>query len=210
MAKKEEVLQKVTEYCNERQYTSTLDEAFVDKFSDKFAKANADANIDDIVGNIKFNIDTAFSAASKGIEKQSATWKAKESEYQKLIDEYKKSQDVTPAVQSKDAIVPDEIKQQLEEFKKFKEQAQRQEKIANVFNLAKAGVREDLHDDLKNVLDIMTIDYTKSDSEIAQELSNNFTKLNKDRIGDIKPLASSKVQKDFDELLKNVPKVKVF
>ena len=84
MAKKEEVLQKVTEYCNERQYTSTLDEAFVDKFSDKFAKANADANIDDVVGNIKFNIDTAFSAASKGIEKQSATWKAKESEYQKI------------------------------------------------------------------------------------------------------------------------------
>lgn len=201
MAQKEEVLQKVNEYCNERQYTSTLDEVFIDKFSEKFAVNHVDANIDEIVDSIKFNIDTAFSAASKGIERQSNVWKTKESEYLKQLEELKKVQEVG---------IPDEIKQQINELKEFKEQRQREEKISKVFNISKAKVREDLHENLKNVLDVMKVDYNASEEDIAKELTATFTKLYKDKIGDVKPASSGRTNKDFDELLNTIPKINVF
>jgi hypothetical protein len=68
MAKQEEVLQKVNDYCTEKQYT--LNDDFRSKFSEKFATSNADADVNDenILNSIKFNIDTAFSATSKELK----------------------------------------------------------------------------------------------------------------------------------------------
>ena len=201
MAQKEEVLQKVNEYCNERQYTSTLDEVFVDRFSEKFAQKNADANIDEVVDLIKFNIDTAFSATSKGIEKQSAAWKAKEEEYLKQIEGVKNGHQ---------EVISEDIKQQINELKAFKEAKQREEKISKVFNISKASVREDLHGNLKDVLDVMKINYDATEEEIAKELTSTFTKLYKDKIGMVKPGSSGRSNKDYDELLNNIPKINVF
>ena len=65
---KEEVLQKVTDYCNEKSYTNaTLTEGFRDKFADHFQKAHPDGNIEDeaILGSLKFALSTAFSSASE-------------------------------------------------------------------------------------------------------------------------------------------------
>ena len=65
MATQAEVLQKVTDYCTVKQYT--LNDSFRSKFSEKFATANAEADIADenVLNSIKFNLDTAFSAASQ-------------------------------------------------------------------------------------------------------------------------------------------------
>src|SRR5574344_19282 len=74
MATEVEVLEKVGTYCTEKQYT--LDDNFRSQFSSKFAAANAEADINDenISKSIKFALDSAFSAASKGIEAQKKVW----------------------------------------------------------------------------------------------------------------------------------------
>ena len=87
MATQAEVLQKVTDYCTEKQYT--LNDSFRSKFSEKFATANAEADISDenVLNSIKFNLDTAFSAASQEMKVKDETWKTKEAEYLKQIEE---------------------------------------------------------------------------------------------------------------------------
>ena len=43
---KEEVLQKVNDYCNEKSYTNeTLTDGFKDKFADHFLKLNPDGDM---------------------------------------------------------------------------------------------------------------------------------------------------------------------
>ena len=54
---KEEILQKVEAYCNEKSYTSeTLTDGFKDKFADHFLKLHSDGDINDeaILGSMKF------------------------------------------------------------------------------------------------------------------------------------------------------------
>lgn len=212
MAEVTEVLQKVNEYCTEKQYASTLDKTFVDKFSAKFAEANAAAKIDDVVNSIRFNLDTAFSAASKGLEKQSTTWKEKENEYLRQIEEFKKQnpQEPKPISEKKEVELPEDVKKQLQEFNEFKVKQQKQEKIAKVFNLAKENVREDLHEELKQVMDIMSFSDSDSESDMANKLTAKFTELWKNRIGNIKPQSSTLDNKKYDELLESVPKVNVY
>ena len=66
------------------------------------------------------------------------------------------------------------MKKQLEEFNEFKVKQQKQEKIAKVFNLAKENVREDLHEELKQIMDIMTFNDSDSESEMANKLTAKF------------------------------------
>ena len=60
MATKEEVLQKVTDYCTEKQYT--LNEDFRSQYSEKYAAnyAEADVNNEAVLKDIKFHLDTAL------------------------------------------------------------------------------------------------------------------------------------------------------
>ena len=90
---KEEVLQRANDYCSERSYDSeTLTDEFKDKFADFFAKRHESAGIDDdgIMDEIKFNLDTARSAASRGIALKQTSFSTKESELNKQIEELKK------------------------------------------------------------------------------------------------------------------------
>ena len=67
---KEEVLQRANDYCNERSYDGeTLTDEFKEKYADFLVKRHPDAGIDDdgIDDEIKFNLDTARSAAVKGL-----------------------------------------------------------------------------------------------------------------------------------------------
>lgn len=203
MATLEEVSQKVNEHCTEKQYT--LNDDFRSKFSEKFAEANPDADINDekVLNSIKFNIDTAFSAASKELKIKDETWKTKEADYLKQIETLKKNQKVEGFK------LPDDLKNELEEIKQFKEEKQKQEKRANILEMAKKNVRKDLHSDLEDVLSIMELDYSKDEKVLAEQLNSNFTKLYKGRIGNIKPLSpGSTVIKDED-IIESVKSVKI-
>jgi type VI protein secretion system component VasK len=211
MATQEEVLQKVNDYCTEKQYT--LNDDFRSKFSAKFADAHSDAPVDDenVLSNIKFNLDTAFSAASKELKVKDESWKTKEAEYLKQIEALKKTHDGKKEEPKKvESEVPEDVRKELEELKRYQAEGQKREKRANVLKLAQKNVREDLHENLEDVLNIMQLDYSKDDSELAKELNANFTKIYKGKIGDVRPQLSQSTKRSYDDILKNLPKVNVF
>jgi len=212
MAKQEEVLQKVNDYCNEKSYT--LDDSFRTKFSEKYATANTEADLTDenVLNSIKFNLDTAFSAASKGIEAKEKTWKEKEAEYLKKIESSKDGikADTDTGKEESSAVIPTEIKDKLEQLEKLQLDGQKREKRANVLKLAQKNVREDLHNDLEVVLDIMKMDYSKDEKDLANDLNENFTKLYKGKIGTVKPASPEASKKKIEEMLANLPKVNVY
>ena len=118
---KEEVLQKVNDYCNEKSYTNTtLTDGFKDKFAEHFQKANADADINDenILGSMKFALNTAFSSASAVITDKTKAFEAKETELTKQIEELKKK--VAKPTKEKEIEIPEDVKEQLKELEKFK------------------------------------------------------------------------------------------
>ena len=87
---KEEVLQKANEYCSEKGYTTeTLTDEFKDKFSDFFAKKYAEQSADDetALADLQFNLNTAFSATSKGITMKQKGFEEKENDYKRQIEE---------------------------------------------------------------------------------------------------------------------------
>lgn len=212
MATQEEVLQKVNEHCTEKQYT--LNDDFRSKFSEKFATNNADADVNDenILNSIKFNIDTAFSAASKELKVKGETWKTKEAEYQKQIETLKKGQQDNqpkPTITEPKIELPDDIKKELEELKQFKEKNQEQEKRAEVLKIAQKNVREDLHEKLEEILNLMQLDYSKNEKELAEQLNANFTKFYKGIIGDTRP-STPEINKIKDEdLISRVKKIQI-
>jgi len=217
MATEKDILQKVNDYCTEKQYT--LDDSFRQKFAEKFNATNADANLEDskTVDSIKFNIDTAFAAISKSMEKQAEVWKGKENEFLKQIDELKKNgakneppkKQPNPEEKKKEVELPEDVKKQIEDLRKFQAEQQKQEKLAKVLDIAQKTVRADLHPDLKALLSMMQIDYSKSDEDLAKTLSDNFSVLYKNKIGDTRPIAAEDNRKKYADLLKGLPKVKI-
>lgn len=95
---KEEVLQKVNDYCNEKSYTTaTLTDGFKDKFAEHFAKRYAETNVDDekAIEDMKFALNTAFSGASTIITEKTNVFNSKENEYKNQIAELQKNQSRT-------------------------------------------------------------------------------------------------------------------
>ena len=211
MAEVKDVLQKVDDYCTEKQYT--LDDSFRSQFSEKFVGANADADVNDenVLKSIKFNLDTAFSATSKGIKSHEETWKQKEADYLRQIEEAKKSSkgEVKPPKVKGESELPEEVMKKLEELDKFKSASEKQEKRAEILAAAKRSVREDLHDELSDILDMTTIDYTKDSKALADELSAKVTKIFKNKIGDVRPKSAESKSKLEEDLIKAVGTVKI-
>lgn len=213
MATEAEVLEKVGSYCTEKQYT--LNDDFRSQFSEKFAKVNTDADINDenVLNSIKFNLDTAFSAASKELKVKDETWKTEKAEYEKQIEALKKKQESASQTVSKkeDSALklPEEVVEQLKELNQYKDKKQKQEKRAEVLGIAKQSVREDLRGKLEDLLDIMQIDYSKDEKELAKQLNDSFVKMYKDQIGNGKPQSPENKSKMYESILASVPKVKV-
>lgn len=209
MATKAEVLEKVGSYCTEKQYT--LNDDFRSQFSDKFSASNPDADINDenILNSIKFNLDTAFSAASKGIEAEKKKWETEKTKLNGEIENLKKNQPEgkTPKnkVEEKNLELPEDVKKDLNELKTFKEKQLQQEKRAEVLELAKKNVRQDLYENLSTLLDMSTFDYSKDTKDLAKQLNENFTKLYKNNIGDIRPASPETKNKKVSEILDSVP-----
>ena len=208
---KEEVLQKVTDYCNEKSYTSaTLTDAFRDKFADHFQKANPDADINDeaIIASMKFAINTAFSSASDIVTLKTNEWTTKENDYKTQIQDLQKKVK-KPTTQEDEPKLPEEVAKQLKELQEFKDAQNKQEKFANVMKLAKAGIREDLHASFDKYAKKCVIDMGKEDKEQADAFRAEFQEIFKDTIGDIKPLTPVQSQKQVDDIIASIPKIKV-
>jgi hypothetical protein len=142
---KEDVLQKANDYCTEKAYTETLTNEFMDKFSDFFSKKFAETDADDeaMIADLKFNLDTAFSATSKGITSKQKAFEDKENEYKNQIAELTKKLEKKP--KTTEPKIPQELQDKLDRLEAFELTQRKQNKYKAVLELAKKGVREDLH-----------------------------------------------------------------
>ena len=163
---KEEVLQRANDYCNERSYDSeTLTDDFKDKFAEFFAKKHEAAGIDDdgILDEIKFDLDTARSAAVKGLAAKQQQFESKENDYKNQIAELNKKIKPNQQQQQQQQLeLPDEIKEQLSELKKFKDEEAKKNKFNEIVGLAKKDIRQDLHGEF----DVFIRDY-----EVKEDVS---------------------------------------
>ena len=206
---KEEALQKVNDYCNEKSYTNaTLTDGFKEKFAEHFAKRYPDASADDetAIADMKFAINSAFSGASAIITDKTKEFETKENDYKSQIEELNKK--ITPT-KPKEVQIPKELQDQLNELKKFKDEQFKQEKLKNILKLAKAGVRQDLQASFDKFAKEYEVKLDKEDKEQADTLVAKFQDIFKDTIGDIKPLAPKQTQKRDEEYLASIPKVKI-
>ena len=209
---KEEVLQRANDYCNERSYDSeTLTDDFKDKFADFFVKRHPDAGIDDdgIVDELKFNLDTARSAAVKGLARQQTSFESKENDFKRQIEELSKKASKGPKKDNDEPKIPKELQEKLDELEKFKDAQRKQDKYKSVLEMAKKRVRQDLHKSLENYAADFAITLDETDEEQAKKLTTRFQEIFKDSIGDIKPLAPKQTNKRDEEILGQIPKVKV-
>lgn len=207
---KEEVLQKVNDYCNEKSYTEeTLTSEFKDKFSEFFAKKYSEETAIDAEGileDIKFNINTAFSATSKGLTSKQKAFETKENEYKNTIAELNKK---IGKPQEKIVELPDEVKQQLAELEKFKDAKSKKDKFDEIVKLAKKGIRPDLYASFEKYAQEYDVTLDSTSEEQAKKLTARFQEIFKDSIGDIKPLAPKVSQKRDEEFVASIPKVQV-
>lgn len=207
---KEEVLQKVNDYCNEKSYTEeTLTSEFKDKFSEFFAKKYSEETAIDAEGileDIKFNINTAFSATSKGLTSKQKAFETKENEYKNTIAELNKK---IGKPQGKIVELPDDVKQQLAELEKFKDAKSKKDKFDEIVKLAKKGIRPDLYASFEKYAQEYDVTLDSTSEEQAKKLTARFQEIFKDSIGDIKPLAPKVSQKRDEEFVASIPKVQV-
>jgi hypothetical protein len=207
---KEEVLQKVNDYCNEKSYTEeTLTSEFKDKFSEFFAKKYSEETAIDaegILDDIKFNINTAFSATSKGLTSKQKAFETKENEYKNTIAELNKK---IGKPQEKIVELPDDVKQQLAELEKFKDAKSKKDKFDEIVKLAKKGIRPDLYTSFEKYAQEYDVTLDSTSEEQAKKLTARFQEIFKDSIGDIKPLAPKVSQKRDEEFIASISKVQV-
>ena len=205
---KEEVLQKVNDYCTEKQYTSeTLTDEFKEKFADFFAKKYPEASADDetAVNDLQFNLNTAFSATSKGITAKQRAFSVKESELLKQIEELKKQ--VDKVEKPKNVELPKEVQERLERLEQFELAQTEQEKRKKIIDSAKKNIREDLHKTFENYAKDFIVDLKEDVDVQSKKLTDRFQEIFKDSIGDIKPYSPTQ-RKEMDEnIISNVKKV---
>ena len=206
---KEECLQRVNDYCNERSYDeATLTTDFKDKFADFFSKKYSEASIDEenVLADMKFNLDTAKSAASKGRASLQQGFESKKTEYENQIAELNKKLGKKEPPKFE---VPKELQDQLDELKKYKNDEVKKKKFASIMELAKKGIRQDLHKSFETFAHGTDVDLEKEDKEQANALVSRFQEIFKDSIGDIKPLAPKQTRKRDEEQLSNLKRIKV-
>lgn len=209
---KEDVLQKVNDYCSEKSYTSeTLTDDFREKFSDFFAKkypAETAIDADGVLDDIKFNINTAFSATSKGLTSKQKAFDTKEADYKSQIAELNKKLGKKED-KHEEPTIPKELQEQLDELKRFKDEEAKKGKFKNIIELAKSSIRQDLHKSFETYAKDYEVSLNVEDKEQAKGLVARFQEIFKDSIGDIKPLAPKQIQKQEEDFLASIPKVKV-
>lgn len=204
---KEDVLQKANDYCTEKAYTNeTLTDDFKERFSDFFAKKYPDAQPDDeaMIADLKFNLDTAFSATSKGVTSKQKAFEEKENDYKHQIAELNKKLGKKTTFE-----IPKEVQDQLDELRTFKDREAKKEKYNNVMELAKKDIRQDLHKSFEAFANGTEVDLAKADKDQADALVKRFQEIFKDTIGDIKPLAPQQTKQRDADVMSSLKRIKV-
>lgn len=191
MATQAEVLQKVTDYCTEKQYT--LNDSFRSKFSEKFANANTDADISDenVLNSIKFNIDTAFSAASQELKVKDETWKTKEAEYLKQIETLKKEPEGNKGGGKEETVIKQVIPEDQMVYLKYAKELMEKETLAtkkkSIVELAsKNFTSAEQKAGFEKFIETQNIDTTKDPSELSEKLAGVYGAIFKETIGENK------------------------
>lgn len=209
---KEEVLQKVNDYCTEKQYTTaTLTDGFKDKFAEHFVKSNPDGDINDeqVLGSIKFALNSAFQSACEIATVKTNEFQSKENDYKSQITELNKKIAKPVQQQQQQFELPEEVKNQLVELEKFKDEKSKKDRFDNIMALAKQGIRQKLHGSFDKYAEDYEVKLDKDDKEQADALVKKFKEIFKDSIGDITPQTPSQTQKHDTEFLESIPKIKV-
>ena len=206
---KETVLESMNTYCTERKYGSeTLTDGFKEKFSNFFVKKyeGKDVEQEEMIADLHFNLDTAFSASVDINSSLKSSFETKETEYKNQIAELNKK--LGKKEQPKFE-VPKELQDQLDELKKYTNEEVKKTKFASIMDIAKKGIRQDLHKSFETFATGTNVDLEKADKEQADALVSRFQEIFKDSIGDIKPLAPQQVRKNDEAVLSGLKRVKV-
>ena len=206
---KEDVLQKANEYCNEKSYTEeTLTSEFKEKFSEHFAKRYADKEIDDaVIVEIKFNLDTAFSATSKGLTAKQKAFETKENEYQKQIEELKKKTATTQEPPKFE--LPKEMQERLDRLEKFEKEERVNKRKKEILLTAKQNVRADLHESFEKFAEDFNVSLDESSEKQAEKLVDRFQEIFRGTLGNIKPLTPKRQNKADEDVFAGIKKIKV-
>ena len=206
---KETVLESMNTYCTERKYGSeNLTDGFKEKFSNFFVKKYEGKDVEEaeMVADLHFNLDTAFSASVDINSALKSSFETKETDYKNQIAELNKKlgRKETPKFE-----VPKELQDQLDELKKYKNEEVKKTKFASIMDIAKKGIRQDLHKSFETFATGTNVDLEKADKEQADALVSRFQEIFKDSIGDIKPLAPQQIRKNDEAVLSGLKRVKV-
>lgn len=208
MAQKEEVLSKVNQICEERNFD--LSETFRDKFSEKFAEAYKDVPIEDdgLVAALNISVESsgharknAFSEATKGFE-------AKEAEYKSQIEEWKKKAEKGNQEPPKFEL-PAEYKEKLDRLEKFELQEKTKSVRNQIYDTAKSKVREDLHESFRNYLGKQNIAIDADINAEAERLLKDYQDIFRSSIGDITPLSPAGKKTTMEDYLAAIKPVKL-
>jgi hypothetical protein len=208
---KEKVLESMNTYCTERKYGSeTLTDGFKEKFSNFFVKKyeSKDVEEEDMIADLHFNLDTAFNASVDINAALKSEYETKENTYKTQIEELNKKLE-KKLKPEKVVEIPKELQDKLEKLERFEDEQRKQEKYKSVLELAKKGVREDLHKSFEKYAADFAVNLDETDDEQAKKLTARFQDIFKDSLGDIKPLAPKQTQKQEKEFIESLPKIKV-
>lgn len=208
---KETVLESMNTYCAERKYGSeTLTDGFKEKFSNFFVKKYEGKDVEeaDMISDLHFNLDTAFSASVDINASLKSAFETKENTYKTQIQELNEKLGKKPKTE-KVVEIPQELQDKLDKLEKFENEQRKQDKYKAVLALAKKSVREDLHKSFEKYAADFAVNLDETDEEQAKKLTSRFQDIFKDSIGDIKPLAPKQTQKQEQEFIESIPKVKV-
>ena len=135
-----------------------------------------------------------------------SSFETKENEYKNQIAELNKKlgRKEQPKFE-----VPKELQDQLDELKRYKNEEVKKTKFTSIMELAKKGIRQDLHKSFETFANGTNVDLEKTDKEQADALVSRFQEIFKDSIGDIKPLAPQQVRKNDEAVLSGLKRVKV-
>ena len=207
----EEALQKVNDYCNEKSYpNATLTDGFKDKFAEHLAKRYPDAAADDetALGDMRFALNSAFSGASLIITDKTKEFETKENGYKSQIAELEKKVP-KPNQKPNEVVLPKEVQDKLDAYDKFMDGEKKTTKFKNIMELAKKGIRQNLHASFEKFATDYDVKLDKEDKEQADALVTRFKEIFKDSIGDIAPLAPQQTQKRDEDFIASLKKVKV-
>lgn len=208
MAQKEEVLSKVNQICEERNFD--LSETFRDKFSEKFAEAYKDAPIEDdgLVAALNISVESSGHARKNAFSEATKEFEAKEAEYKSQIEEWKKKAEKGNQEPPKFEL-PAEYKEKLDRLEKFELQEKTKSVRNQIYDTAKSKVREDLHESFRNYLGKQNIAIDADINAEAERLLKDYQDIFRSSIGDITPLSPAGKKTAMEDYLAAIKPVKL-